>query len=69
MKKILLIVLMVALVLPFFTASIVSAHEGDVCMWNSGYEFGQHHAEHARAGHLGGEHNPGNHQGYSGCVP
>jgi hypothetical protein len=71
MKKIAIISVVVSLVLLFTLVSAALAHEGDVheCHWESGLEFGQHHADHARAGELGGEHNPGNHQGYSICVP
>lgn len=34
----------------------------------TGKDFGQHVAEHAQEGHLNGEMNPGNHEGYSLCV-
>lgn len=69
MKKFVLLVVVVALVM--LSASVVIAHEGEVheCHWESGQAFGQHVAEHARAGHLGAEHQPGMHQGYSLCVP
>jgi len=34
----------------------------------NGADFGLHVAQHAQEGLLGGEHNPGHHQGYSSCV-
>lgn len=34
----------------------------------AGRAFGMHHAEHARAGELGGEMNPGMHRGFSGWM-
>lgn len=36
---------------------------------NANAEYGQHHAEHARNGELGGEMNPGMHQGKSNWDP
>ena len=70
MKRIAILATLFVLLLSFTLGTAAFAHE-DVhhCHWNSGRDFGQHHAEHARAGHLGGQHNPGNHQGYSLCVP
>ena len=35
---------------------------------SNGADFGLHVAQHAQEGLLGGEHNPGHHQGYSNCV-
>ncbi len=35
----------------------------------NGLDFAFHVIEHALEGILGGEHNPGHHQGYSICVP
>jgi hypothetical protein len=43
----------------------VLAHGGGQGV-DSGRDFGQHVAEHAREGVLGKAHNPGNHQGFSG---
>lgn len=70
MKKTVLVVT-VALVLMLALATAAFAHEGEVheCHWESGRAFGQHVAEHAQMGMLGGDHNPGNHQGYSLCAP
>lgn len=58
-----LVVLALALVLVLALASPALAVNGS---GGAGLEFGQHHAEHARAGHLGAEMNPGVHQGFSG---
>lgn len=41
----------------------VLVHDGG---HDSGREFGEHVAEHARDGKLGKDHNPGEHQGFSG---
>ena len=71
MKKITILTLVLSLLLLLALATTTLAHEGEVheCHWASGHEFGQHVADHAQAGELGGEHNPGHHQGYSLCVP
>ncbi len=71
MKKVAVLTVVLSLLLLFALVAPALAHEGEVheCHWASGLEFGQHHADHAQAGELGGEHNPGNHQGYSLCVP
>ena len=36
---------------------------------NANADYGQHHADHARDGHLGGDMNPGMHEGKSGWDP
>lgn len=71
MKKITVLTIVLALLLLLALATTALSHEGEVheCHWVSGAAFGQHVADHARAGELGGDHNPGNHQGYSICVP
>ncbi len=63
--KIVVLILVLALVLPFVGVSTASA-QGEHCA--SGYVFGQHHAEMARAGMLGQDMNPGMHQGFSHCL-
>ncbi len=69
MRKIMLLAVVLALVM--LSVSAVVAHEGDVheCHWDSGQAFGVHAADHAQTGHLGAEHHPGMHDGYSLCVP
>jgi hypothetical protein len=71
MKKAFVLVLVIALLLPVFTVGALYAqHEHAHCEeWETGRDFGQYHAEHAREGTLGKDHNPGHHQGYSPCVP
>lgn len=63
------IVMTVGLVAP--VAAMEHEHEHHFCtdMDQPGAsEFGRHVAEMAQQGHLGAEHNPGMHQGYSVCV-
>ena len=71
MKKITILTLVLSLLLLLALGTTTLAHEGEVHdgHWASGRAFGQHVADHARAGELGGDHNPGHHQGYSICVP
>jgi hypothetical protein len=71
MKKIASLTIVLSLLLLLVLAPPALAHEGDdhECHWASGHDFGQHVADHAQAGELGGDHNPGHHQGYSLCVP
>jgi hypothetical protein len=71
MKKVTLLTIALTLLLLLALVTPILAQDEDVheCHWASGREFGQHHAEHAQAGELGGDHNPGHHQGYSICVP
>jgi hypothetical protein len=71
MKKFAIVSAVICLLLLFALVVPALAHEGEAheYHWASGREFGQHHADHAQARELGGDHNPGNHQGYSICVP
>jgi hypothetical protein len=72
MKKIIVFVVAVTVVMLLVLVATTFAHEGDShdCHWDSGRAFGQHHAQMAQNGMLGGHHNPGtHHQGYSICVP
>jgi hypothetical protein len=59
------------LILMLTFAATISAQDGEThgCHWNSGSEFGQHHAAMAQEGMLGANNNPGVHYGYSVCVP
>jgi hypothetical protein len=34
----------------------------------AGRDYGQHHAAHAQAGHIGADMNPGHHRGFSGWM-
>ncbi len=65
MKMILIISIMLVIL-----AGAASDHEGNnLCADHpTGMLFGQHVAEHARAGELGMEHYPGMHQGFSPCA-
>jgi hypothetical protein len=70
MKKTVFLVVVVLLVtLALASAAFASDGETHECHWESGRAFGQHVAEHAQMGMLGADHNPGNHQGFSLCVP
>jgi hypothetical protein len=55
------------LLLAVVAALPAAATEAEMCA--SGRDFGAMHAEHARAGMLGQEMNPGIHQGFSVCLP
>jgi len=65
MKRLLLVTLLVIFLALLVTGPVL-AHEGEHCA--SGRDFGQHVAAHARAGHLGADHNPGMHRGFSHCL-
>jgi hypothetical protein len=69
MKKIMILTLVLLLPLLVLATTALAHPEVHECHWDSGRAFGQHHADHAKAGELGGDHNPGHHQGYSLCVP
>jgi len=62
-KRLLLNTLLLLLVLSAVTPPLADSPATDC-----GRFFGQHHAEHARAGELGKDHNPGIHQGFSGFL-
>lgn len=57
------VVAVLAVVLMFALAAPAFAVNGS---GGAGRDFGLHHAEHAQAGHLGADMNPGMHQGFSG---
>lgn len=62
MRKRLLAIATSIAVLASVTPALAEEHPEEV----TGREYGQHVAEHARAGHLGQEHNPGEHRGFRG---
>lgn len=62
MRKRLLAIAAGIAVLASVAPALAEEHSEEV----TGREYGQHVAEHARAGMLGQEHNPGEHQGFSG---
>jgi hypothetical protein len=68
MKKMFFAVIL-ALMVCLWSAGSALASDGMEDHCASGYAFGQHHAEMAQEGMLGAEMNPGNHQGYSVCLP
>lgn len=68
MKRILLVTLLVVMV-SLSAVLPVAAGDNDPAPGSTcGQFFGQHVAEHAQAGHLGKEHNPGMHQGLAGFM-
>ena len=62
MRKPLLALLTAIAVLASVAPAFAEEHLEEV----TGREYGQHVAEHAREGRLGQDHNPGEHQGFSG---
>ena len=76
MRKLLIVLLV--LLLSFAAAAPALANDGDphhhLCQdingndKVNGQDFAQHVVQHAQAGTLGAEHNPGMHQGFSICV-
>ncbi len=63
MKRVLVLSLLVGLVLLGTAFPALAQGTGPAPGSTCGLYFGQHHAEHAQAGHLGQDHYPGMHQG------
>ncbi len=64
-RLILVAALVVALMVPGIPAVAEDGSQMASCHATSGAAFGAHVADMARSGHLGGDMNPGMHQGYS----
>ncbi|MEW6578734.1 MAG: hypothetical protein AB1435_06015 [Chloroflexota bacterium] len=63
MKRLLILSLLLGLVMLGAALPAFAQGNGPAPGRTCGQFFGQHVAEHAQAGHLGQEHNPGMHQG------
>lgn len=63
MKRLLILSLLVGLLVLSAALPAFAQGNGPAPGSTCGRYFGQHHAWHARMGHLGAEHNPGMHQG------
>lgn len=63
MKTVILTILLVLLMV------FPAAADECGCSFETGAEFGAHVSTMAQDGHIGSEHNPGHHQGYSPFVP
>ncbi len=63
MKRMLILSLLVGLVVLSVALPAFAQGNGPAPGSTCGRYFGQHHAEHAQAGHLGKQHHPGMHQG------
>jgi|DewCreStandDraft_5_1066085.scaffolds.fasta_scaffold35575_2 hypothetical protein len=68
MKRFLFVALLVGLVALSAVLPALAEGNGPAPGRDCGRFFGQHVAEHAQAGHLGREHNPGMHQGLAGFL-
>ncbi|GAB4420430.1 MAG: hypothetical protein Kow00106_16990 [Anaerolineae bacterium] len=63
MKRITLVIVLVGVLTLSAALPAFAEGNGPASGRTCGQFFGQHVAEHAQAGHLGQEHNPGMHQG------
>jgi len=63
MKRVLILAVLVGMILLSSAMPVLAQGNGPVPGSACGQYFGQYVAEHAQAGHLGAEHNPGMHQG------
>lgn len=69
MKRLLLVVAVVLAVALLTAVPAFAEPQSTHPHCESGRTFGEHVSSHAKDGLLGKEHNPGNHQGFSECVP
>lgn len=61
-------IVLAALLIVIVTLAVAAPAMAEEVHCESGMAFGQHHAEMAEDGMLGGEMNPGMHNGYSHCL-